>query len=102
MKLDEADVIWTPESDQVRVERHLAWKADRSSGDRWMPAYSLGARGRCPRSKMNDLLGMFILFNTITVRDQVDVRAAHAAFLEIDEYRETISPGTEGADWFWR
>jgi hypothetical protein len=41
---------------------------------------------------------MFILFNTITVRDHVDVEAAHNAFLAIDEYRQTISPDTKGAE----
>lgn len=35
---------------------------------------------------------VFIDFNTIVVRDKVDVTKAHAAFLKIDEYRERISP----------
>ena len=43
------------------------------------------------------LLAMFILFNTLTVRDGIDVGAAHRAFLGIDEYRETISPDAPGA-----
>jgi hypothetical protein len=97
MKIDEADVIWTPETDQVRVEPHFS-RWERTDGDRWMPAYALGEMGTHPRSKLDDLLGMHILFNTIVVRDRVDVRAAHKAFLGIDEYRKTISPDTKGAD----
>jgi hypothetical protein len=63
-----------------------------------MPAYALGEMGMCKRSPLKDLLGMFILFNTITVRDKVDVQKAHEAFLAIDEYRRTISPDTKGAE----
>ena len=40
------------------------------------------------RSCVDRLLGMFILFNTLVVRDRP--MAAHAAFLEIDEYRMAI------------
>ena len=41
---------------------------------------------------------MFADFHTIVVRDGVDVQEAHKAFLEIDEYREVISPDIPGAD----
>jgi hypothetical protein len=41
---------------------------------------------------------VFIDFNTIVVRDGVDLRAAHKAFLKIDEYRRSISPDTPGAE----
>ena len=41
---------------------------------------------------------MFILFNTLVVRDRIDPMAAHAAFLEIDEYRMAISHDAPGAD----
>ena len=40
---------------------------------------------------------LFIEFNTIVVRDQIPVKAAHDAFLAIDEYRERISPDIPGA-----
>ena len=43
------------------------------------------------------LLGMFILFNTLVFRDGINPKAAHAAFLEIDEYRMAISPEIPGA-----
>ena len=44
------------------------------------------------------LLAMFLLFNTITVRDGIDPLAAHKAFLKIDEYRHTISPDSPDAE----
>jgi hypothetical protein len=98
MNISEADVIWTRGTDQVRVERHLSgWQ--RTPGDYWMPAYALGEIGQSfPRNPINDLLGMFLLFHTITVRDRVDSQKAHKAFLAIDEYRKHISPDTPGAD----
>jgi hypothetical protein len=40
---------------------------------------------------------MFILFNTVTARDGIDVQKACKAFLEIDEYRRAISPDAPGA-----
>jgi hypothetical protein len=49
----------------------------------------------CPRTA---LLAMFVLFNTVTVRDGIDVKRAHEAFLTIDEYRKTISPDAPGAE----
>jgi hypothetical protein len=54
-------------------------------------AFNFGGKG-------DPLLSLFILFNTVTVRDRVPVEAAHKAFLAIDEYRETISRDTEGAE----
>jgi hypothetical protein len=84
MNISEADVIWTRGTDQVRVERHLSgWQ--RTAGDYWMPAYCLGEMGEAKRSPVNDLLGMFLLFHTITVRDRVDAQKTHKAFLAIDD-----------------
>jgi hypothetical protein len=61
---------------------------------------SLGEWGDVPTKDNRDkqLLAMFILFNTITVRDRVSVDNAHQAFLAIDEYRQTISPDAFGAE----
>jgi hypothetical protein len=98
MRMTEADVVWTP-GQAVRVERHGSnWQ--RSDSDRWMPATCLGEMGEVPTKGDVDrqLLAMFILFNTLVVRDRVAVEAAHAAFLKIDEYRKTISPDTRGAE----
>lgn len=41
---------------------------------------------------------MFITFNTLVVRDRVDVDAVHREFLKIDEYRTRISRDTPGAE----
>ncbi len=41
---------------------------------------------------------LFIDFQTLVVRDGIDVQAAHRAFLAIDEYRFRIAPDTEGAE----
>jgi hypothetical protein len=39
---------------------------------------------------------MFVLFNTLVIRDGIDPNRAHEAFLAIDEYRQTISPEIPG------
>lgn len=106
MKLTEADVIWTPTARTVaryagciRVEPHNShWQ--RTDGDFWMPAAKAWNIGGHPRAKNDDvqLLSMFVLFNTIVVRDGVAPDKAHKAFLAIDEYRQTISPDTPGAE----
>jgi hypothetical protein len=41
---------------------------------------------------------MFVLFNTLVIRDGIKPEAAHAAFIEINEYRQTIAPDTPGAE----
>jgi hypothetical protein len=102
MRLVDTDVVWTPDHDYnvgavnrgaVRLEQHGSnWT--RTQGDRWMPAYDTQDRTR----ETDRLLGLFILFNTLVVRDRIDPQAAHAAFLGIDEYRLAISPDAPGAD----
>ena len=44
------------------------------------------------------LVALFNRFHTAVVSDGIDVQAAHRAFLEIDEYRRSISPDIEGAE----
>lgn len=65
-----------------------------------MPATSLGMFGghSTKDDPIKQLLAMFILFNTITVRDRVPVEVVHEAFLGIDEYRTAISPDAPGAE----
>jgi hypothetical protein len=108
MKLADADIVWTPvypadvctrdevpDQGMVRIERHSSgWK--RTRGDRWMPAGDF-SNGNGKTADLQ-LLAMFVTFNTITVRDGVDVQVAHQAFLAIDEYQQHISPDMEGAD----
>jgi hypothetical protein len=106
MKAIDAIVVWTPQDRQnaalpgsIRIEkRGTHW--DRTPGDFWGPATSLGSFGQIPTKgdKIKQLLAMFILFNTVTVRDGISVEDAHNAFLQIDEYRKTISPDAPGAE----
>jgi hypothetical protein len=102
MKITEADIVWVPASADVpnagsiRVERHTSgWQ--RTPCDRWMPAMSLTPPPTKEKAT-HQLLAMFILFNTVVVRDGIDPQAAHRAFLAIDEYRQRISPDMEGAE----
>jgi hypothetical protein len=104
MKITEADVIWTPAdadvptAGAVRVERHLSgWQ--RTPRDRWMQAASAFDFGCSSNGDpIRQLLSLFILFNTITVRDGIEFAKAHDAFLAIDEYRRAISPDAPGAE----
>jgi hypothetical protein len=41
---------------------------------------------------------VMLKFHTIVVRDRIDPRIAHEAFLVIDEYRWLISPDAKGAE----
>lgn len=105
MKVTEVDVIWTPlwwddaeHPGLIRIEkRGSGWK--RTRGDFWMHANSFGTYGvGLEPGPIMDALAMFILFNTIVVRDGVPVEKAHEAFLKIDEYRKMISPDCPGAE----
>jgi hypothetical protein len=83
----------------MRFKRHLSgWK--RTQGDLWMPVTSLGALGEVSTKGNVDrqLLAMFVLFNTIIVRDGLDPQSVHREFLKIDEYRRYISHDSPGAD----
>lgn len=44
------------------------------------------------------IAALFIRFNTLVVRDGINPKVAHAAFLGIDEYRAAIAPDIAGAD----
>ena len=108
MKITEADVLWVPiwrseESDagDICVRRHGTHSRSQYPNHMWMPATDMGPYGTVHTAKMDGtrrLLAMFILFNTVVVRDGIDVKRAHEAFLAIDEYRKTISPDAPGAE----
>jgi hypothetical protein len=104
-KMTEADVLWVPayakapDAGDICVRRHGTHHRPEYPKHMWMPvanAFNFG----CKKAKTENekLLSMFILFNTITVRDGIDVKKAHDAFLAIDEYRQTISPDAPGAE----
>ena len=107
MKIEDADIVWFPSGYEVRdaplirVERHGNGWARNSQAqlEYWMPACSLGVMGTVKTDTLEKkLLAMFVLFNTIVVRDGVPVGLVHEAFCEIDEYRQAISPDSPGAE----
>jgi hypothetical protein len=106
MKITVADVLWvpvyseTPDAGSIMVKRHGTHHRAEYPNHMWMPAIDMGPYGTHPTKDdpIKQLLAMFILFNTVTVRDGIDVEKAHKAFLTIDEYRKTISPDAQGAE----
>jgi hypothetical protein len=100
MKAIESMVAWTPcdydgpSAGQVRVGRwpdEMGWSDPflMTSGACYIDRHKLTAHERRAL--------VFIDFNTLVVRDGIDVQAAHKAFLAIDEYRQFISPDIDGA-----
>ena len=97
MKLQDAMICWLPSY----------WPSDRAGEVevvvRGKERSSLGyASGACDVEWQTcddeeRVLRLFLLFHTLVVRDWVDPKRAHDAFLRIDEYRERISPDIEGA-----
>jgi hypothetical protein len=91
MKLKIAFVWWFPGGDVGVVCRNAEGRLDDIPKRAWwMPAAHRDF-------KSHSKLCMFVLFNTLVVRDKVDPQVAHQAFLAIDEYRKTISYNTPGA-----
>ena len=95
MKYLEALIAWNDKSDKIEVR---PW----SNRTEWSDDYEMTGGACYPHihrmTEAQRAARLFIDFNTIVVRDGVDVQAAHRAFLKIDEYRALISPGMEGAD----
>ena len=48
----------------------------------------------CPEEELNTRL--MVLFHSLVVRDGLDVKIVHEAFLQIREYREIIAPDSPG------
>lgn len=106
MKASDADVIWVPHYKgqksahvgEVRVEHHYSHWQNYPGGNYWMPATHLHGGKEAPKEGLRKLLGIFIMFNTLVVRDGINPKKAHKAFLTIDEYRRAISPDAPGAE----
>ena len=68
-------------------------------GTDWTADYSMtGGAAFAGREKMlgvKSIARLMVDFHTIVVRDGIDPRVAHKAFLVIDEYRKVISPDTD-------
>lgn len=106
LKAQEALIAWTPArepwldwtaSGQIKVGPLLP---DRYAPD-WTKPYACTG-GAC-ETRIQKMRGMksvaqlFIDFHTIVVRDGLDPKHVHEAFLNIKEYRERISPDIDGA-----
>lgn len=104
IKMGEARIAWTPAwmsdsptAGQVKVGlRTDDWRSHWSQPFKsWLEAAE--DRDFCPGGWLN--IGMlFIHFHTLVVRDGVDPRVAHAAFLAIEEYRQRISDDINGSE----
>lgn len=97
MNARKALIAWTPADCNGPCIEVGVWP-DRSG---WSDDYAMtgGACFREWHEAEPDTLALLVMlaFNTAVVRDGVPVDAAHEAFLKIDQYRERISPDTEGA-----
>ena len=103
MKQSDAIIAWTP-------ARWAELRPDTAGQVAVLPAPDAeGAakrfmmRGGAGSSALQALTGeariarLFIDFNTIVVRDEIDPQVAHRAFLAIEEYRCRVAPDTEGS-----
>lgn len=103
MKQLEAIIAWTPArwadlrpetaGQVVVLPRGEAQEAKRFAMRAGASSSALAAL-----SEEERIARLFIEFQTLVVRDGIDVQAAHRAFLAIDEYRFRIAPDTEGAE----
>lgn len=97
MKIEDVVIAWNPRSDHVKVgfwPDNTGWSDDclMTDSPSWNPwGFPV------IRSKVKRIARLFVIFNTMVVRDGVAVDAAHRALLAIDEYRETIPEDQEGA-----
>jgi hypothetical protein len=109
----EALIAWTPVYWTVRT--HFRTGKEETIGmvrigrmDRdgrrpdWHKGYALtvgACFSDCRRLRgAESIMMMFIDFHTMVVRDGIDPKVAHTAFLSIKEYRERISSDIKGAD----
>ena len=95
MKFTEAMICWNPDTDEIAVG---PWPDKTDWSKRYLMSdgaceFRLHDMDEAQRGRM-----LFIHFNTIVARDQVGVEATHRAFLEIDEYRQLISPDIKEAE----
>jgi hypothetical protein len=102
VKLAEAIIAWTParapntRAGQVQIGRLVP-----KDQHEWTALYTHtgGAANRAVRqlSGSEAVARTFIEFHTLVMRDGIDPRTAHEAFLVIDEYAMHISPDISGA-----
>jgi hypothetical protein len=107
MKAAEALVAWTPDNGifghwKTTVGKVAVGPLIREGQSDWTDpfAFTGGAAYFARRKKKGwPLVAMvFIDFQTMVVRDGIDPKVAHEAFLAIDEYRQRIALDIAGAE----
>ncbi|SRR6266508_1369674 len=104
MKAHEALIAWTPvgtpDFEQTAGEVVVS-ALPCAGGHDWVAFFErVGGAAYVERRKLRgdaSTLRMFLDFHQIVVRDGIDPRDAHEAFLAIDEYAESIAPDIPGA-----
>lgn len=103
MKAREALIAWTPansRNDPTAGQVKVGSLVGKGEIDWTKPYQSTGGAAFVDRRKMNgdrSILMVFVDFQTLVVRDGIDPQIAHSAFLQIDEYAETIALDVPGA-----
>ncbi len=102
MKACDALIAWTPVYWQGPGRGEIkVGPLPRSDRSDWTKPYAF--TGGAAFMNVRELLGaesvarVFVDFNTAVLRDGIDPKAAHEAFLAIDEYAEYISPDIKGS-----
>lgn len=103
MKHYNAVIVWTPNLEHVPLEdRGQVSVRTLQSCKNWSKPDFARTCGAVEGSRRNpsaeNVMMVFVDFHTLVVRDGIDPKAAHAAFLAIDEYRRIISHDIDGAD----
>ena len=102
MKLKDALIVWTPKDRIDSATSPTYRKVAVVDRPYWDVTYNF--RSWIKGTEFGDFVGwhrighLFILFNSLVVRDGIDPQNAHKEFLKIDEYRQRIARDTEGAE----
>jgi hypothetical protein len=94
MKFAKVAIGWTPGGDVEVVSAHELHSAEWSNKHHQIvtsPAYRSDLMGI---SGVSAQLAALVHFHMIVVRDNIDPMKAHKAFMDIDEYRDTVAADT--------
>lgn len=99
MKAAEAMIAWTPDrepflNDPTRGQVRIGALLQRDEADWARPFAKSGGAAYTARRDLEgweQIANVFIDFQAIVVEDGIDPKLAHAEFLKIDEYKETLA-----------
>lgn len=98
MRLADALIAWTPCDPRAIKIGTL----ESNYAERWDESYKCTCGGCFAEvaalTGIASVARVFVDFNSLVVRDGIDVDAAHKEFLKIDEYRTHVSPDIDGAE----